>query len=141
MQDSSPSQLKLSLTAAVGGVLVMAALLAAVAQPARAEYRQFCWGVQLAAKNTQNYTCDSWNTELFAGYITEVGGSGANHSVCVKVWGDNANMMCSGGPNQGVYNFTPNGDFLHIAEIVNNATGGPNRVYGFVDKCASPCPG
>lgn len=136
----SSKPLRLLIATMVGALLVGAVFLTAAAQPARAEYKQFCWGVTLPGKGTSPWWCDSLHNGGATGYITEVGGSGENHSVCVLAWYNNGVTMCSGGPNQGVYNFTPNGEIVDVAEIQNNAPG-TNRVYAFVDRCASPCPG
>ncbi|MGE5335963.1 MAG: FG-GAP repeat domain-containing protein [Nitrososphaerota archaeon] len=48
--------------------------------------------------------------------------------------------MCSGGPNEGVYNYSPEGKIQAPAEIDNHAWG-ENTVFGFVGDCSSPCGG
>jgi hypothetical protein len=125
-----------------GMVVALAALslvsLAAISSPspAKAEYMPFCWNVTLPGKGAGHgeWYCDSYYHNGLSPYITEVGGVGLDHSVCVFAWYSNGTTMCSGGPGQGVYNFTPEPYGLDIGEIENNAPGS-NRVQAFMDGC------
>ncbi len=136
------SRAKVWLIAGVSALLMSVMLVLSSASPASAAPQNFCYGVHLVGKGSiPSAHCDSWYgpaPSFRAGYITEVGGSGIQHSVCVLAWISNGTTMCSAGPNQGVYNFTPSGAYEDIAEIYNNASG-ENTVYGFADVCANPC--
>jgi hypothetical protein len=98
-------------------------------------YRQFCWGVTVGGHGD----CSSYNHDGIYAYMTEIDGSGYNHSVCVGAALEGV-IMCSGGPNQGVYNTTPTGANGEIARIYNNAAGS-NKMYGAVWLCneVQPC--
>jgi hypothetical protein len=123
-------------TMALGALAISAVLMLVSASPAAAYstgYHQFCWGVV----EGNNGFCDSLNHDGQAGYATEVAGSGANHSVCVEARNSDGIRMCSGGPNQGVYNYSPSGYYVSIPNITNNATGN-NTVYASAFYCATP---
>lgn len=92
----------------------------------------FCYGVTLPGGPN---TCGS-TSENKIGYLTEVSGSGADHSVCVRGAGVGI-KMCSGGPLQGVYNSSPPGTSISYGEIINNAAGA-NKVYGGAYFCVTP---
>jgi hypothetical protein len=111
-------------------------LLLSLSGTASAYYQQFCWGVRVPGKYQSGYKCGSWDGRTQTGlwYITEVGGQGTLHSVCVDVSSEEVPTMCSGGPNQGVYNFYPQALAWVEAQIWNNAYG-ENVLYGFVDRC------
>jgi hypothetical protein len=93
---------------------------------------QFCWGVVLG----DHGFCDANSHDGQAGYATEVSGSGVNHSVCVEARFSDGIRMCSGGPNQGVYNFSPSGNYLSIPNITNNAAGN-NNVHASAYYCVT----
>ncbi len=138
------SRAKVWLIAGVSALLMSVMLVLSSADTASATPKNFCYGVTLGGKGGGGglYYCNSLYSPaptFGSGFITEVGGSGAQHSVCVLAWYNNGTTMCSAGPNQGVYNFTPSGANGDVAEIYNNAAG-TNTAYGFADVCASPCP-
>lgn len=125
--------MKAWLVAGVGVLAMSVMLLLSSASPAHAEYKQFCWGKHLPGKGSGEYWCSGAQD-----YITEVSGSGEQHSVCVTMWIQRSTTMCSGGPLQGVYDFAPNGEAADHPQIENNAPGA-NTVYGSVDYCIGPC--
>jgi FG-GAP-like repeat len=87
-----------------------------------------CWGKVLGGYGF----CGSYP---WAANIEEVSGSGENHSVCVGVQSVGS-RMCSSGPLQGVYNFTPEGHF-GFPYIENNAAGS-NKVYAVANWVNPP---
>src|SRR5690349_2661967 len=112
----------------------------ATAPASAAAYKQFCWGVNVAGGESVESTCNSLSHDGIGGYIDVIGGSGEQHSVCVHVWGKEGTNKCSSGPNQGVYNFTPEGKISSVGQIDNNAAGS-NTVYAFITTCNSVCGG
>lgn len=124
------------LTAAVASLALLAAFFLSTATPAKAwttGLQTYCFGVTLPGGKGQ--ACRSlWENKV--GYITEVHGSGANHSVCVLAWGEGI-KMCSGGPLQGVYNASPAAVNPTYGEILNNAAGA-NKVYSSAVFCVNP---
>lgn len=125
------------LVATLGAVTSLALATASLApSPVAASvgYNQFCWGVTLPGGT--GTTCDSLNHNGIVGYVTEVAGSGYDHSVCVWAAFNEGIKMCSAGPNQGVYNKTPPAIYPSYGIIGNNAAG-TNKVYGAVILCAA----
>jgi hypothetical protein len=105
--------------------------LLAIASPRPAEAageHSFCWGVTLEEKPWLGSEC--WNASKFA--ITAIWGKGQSHSVCVGAgWNHEAGsgvIMCSGGPEQSVYNETPTGSY-QSPFIYNNAYS-PTKAWG-----------
>jgi hypothetical protein len=135
------NRLKAGAAAAAAALLLCIVLMLLSASSASATAKNFCYGFAASGRPGPAYWCNSLYSAaptFGEGYITEVGGSGAQHSVCVLAWYGNGSTMCSGGANQGVYNFSPSGGNIDVAEIYNNAPGS-NTLYGFADVCASPC--
>jgi hypothetical protein len=138
MTDSIDSnRSKFTIGAALAILAIAVALLFTSAAPAHAIYQPFCWNVTLS----NNQGCDEYTHDHFIPpYITEVGGTGFQHSVCVRVRATGV-TQCSSGPAQGVYNFTPDGTYGPNADygiIIDNAPGS-NTVQAFVDYCNNPC--
>jgi hypothetical protein len=117
------------------------------ASPAQAIYKQFCWNKTLSGK--PDY-CEGFYDNGTVPYINVVGGSGINHSVCV--WARFTGVTeCSAGPNQGVYNETPDSTFGWEIEVedpglkpenwgfIENNAPGTNRVQAYYDYCNNPC--
>jgi hypothetical protein len=118
---------------ALGATLLLCALLGTFSpSPAKAEYTPFCWNVTLPGAG-HNAACDSLNHDHIVRYVAEVGGVGFEHAVCVWAW-SNGTKMCSGGPGQGVYNFTPEPSFEDWT-VIENIAPGSNRVQAFMDGC------
>jgi hypothetical protein len=136
------SRLRQLLIAGLGALILCTAFMLASASPASALYQRFCWGKNLPGGNIGSVEnmCDSYYNDGKIGYIDEVGGSGAQHSVCAYAWYRDGISMCSSGPNQGVYNRTPVGRFTSVGQLENNARSA-NTVYGYMITCSSPCDG
>lgn len=135
MEQAVRGRIKGSVIAAASIMAVFFVLLLAQADSAFAYptgYHQFCWGYVEGGYGS----CEALGHDGLAGYTTEVDGSGANHSVCVEAAHSDGIRMCSPGPNQGVYNFSPSGTLLSIPVISNNAAG-TNTVYGAAVFCAT----
>jgi hypothetical protein len=126
--------LKSRIIAAASALGVCTVLMFSSASPAAAYstgYQAFCSGVVLG----NGASCYAYNYGL-SGYPTEVAGSGQQHSVCVGAQSSDGINMCSGGPNQGVYNYSPSGIYFALPYIYNNAAGN-NTVFASAFFCAS----
>jgi hypothetical protein len=137
MLDATSASRWTTLVAGAAAFATTVVLMISSAAPASAlttGYHQFCYGAYLPGLNS---ICDSLNHDGQAGYVTEVDGSGVNHSVCVRAQANQGIEMCSGGPNQGVYNSTPPAIYATAAQIRNNASG-PNTVYAAATYCVTP---
>lgn len=124
---------------ATAAMLILMLGMASKAHAYSLGYKQFCWGQVLTYKNQG---CDQLSHGGDVGYVAEVSGSGAQHSVCVTTRPNSQPIMCSAGPNQGVYNNKVNPGLLAYGWIQNNASGN-NTVYGasvFVKPPAEPPP-
>jgi hypothetical protein len=129
-----------SLVAGLAALALSVALLLSTAGPAHAIYKPFCWNVTLTGTGFPAGECDMYYHDGGSvPYVTEVGGTGFQHSVCVYARFSGVHQ-CSGGPGQGVYNFTPDGTVGpgNWGKIENNAAGS-NTVQAFVDYCNNPC--
>ena len=134
--------LKPWIVAGLGALSISAVLILALATTASAGFSQFCYGVHVSGQdkwggNPPGSLCDSYANDGVLGYVTEVAGAGTLHSVCVVAWYEGS-KMCSGGPNQGVYNPTPTGKLLQGAQILNNSTG-ENVVSAYIVTCKESC--
>lgn len=108
---------------AIAAVCALAALV-----PARASAAgnaAFCWGTVLSNHN-------DWCTNgAYTPNMTEIVGSGEQHSVCV--WAAAGVTQCSSGPLQGVYNTSMAGCGTGCGvPAINNNGFSPNRVFGRV---------
>lgn len=111
---------------AVLAVACVCALLAMI--PARASAAgnaNYCWGTVLQFHN------DYCNSGFGISNMTELVGSGEQHSVCV--WAAAGQTECSPGPLQGVYNTSMAGcgTGCGIPSILNNGYSS-NKVFGHV---------
>jgi hypothetical protein len=127
--------LKTTIVAGLTALAMSVVLLLSSASPAHALYKQFCWGVTLP---NHNATCNGIYNGGIVAYLTEVDASGAQHAVCVRAQ-QTGDTECSPGPNQGVYNFSPDGQVYGNWGWVENLGYSPNTVYGAYDYCNNPC--
>jgi uncharacterized membrane protein len=116
-------RLRVGLLAALLAVLATCAVASvSPTQASAAGNAQFCWGQWL---QSHNQYC---HTGFGVSNLTQIVGSGAQHSVCV--WAYAGRTMCSPGPLQAVYNTSMAGcGFCGIPSINNNGYS-PNQVYG-----------
>jgi hypothetical protein len=132
--------IRATIVAGLTALAMSVVLLLSSSSPAHAIYKQYCWGVTLPGGTNQYHPyCTGQTNGGQVPYLTEVDGSGANHAVCV--WAAfSGNMQCSGGPNQGVYNQSPNGTVgPGNWGFISNLGYASNVVYGSYDYCTNPC--